>query len=88
MVGRNQLILCPDEMRRALNMYFCDMIWDTRRGATRVVSVRQKTAEMDMPFIVELSSYIPDQQAGRYIVNVPAKPVKTGKGKAEQSCSK
>jgi hypothetical protein len=55
MLGKNKLILSQAEMVRAIELYFKDMIPSpSHRGNTKVISVRQKGAQLHQEFIVEL----------------------------------
>jgi hypothetical protein len=55
MVGKNQLIINQAEMVRAMELYFRDMIPSpSHRGTTKISSVRQKGAQLQQEFIIEL----------------------------------
>ena len=57
MLGKNSFILSQSEMTRAMEMYFKEMIVSSvQRGGTRVVSVRQKGAQLQKDFIIELDT--------------------------------
>jgi hypothetical protein len=55
MVGENTLIINQDEMVRAMNKYFNDLILSSDRGNARVISVRQKGAHLENVFIIEIA---------------------------------
>jgi hypothetical protein len=55
MEGKNQLVISQAEMVRAMELYFRDMILSpSHRGNTKVTSVRQKGAQLQKDFIIEL----------------------------------
>ena len=56
MVGKNTLIINQGEMVRAINMYFKQLVGSCgERGYAEVVSVRQKGAQMQQEFIIEIA---------------------------------
>lgn len=54
MVGKNTLIISPEEMVRAINKYFKDLIGVLEREDAVVVNVRQKGAPQKNPFIIDI----------------------------------
>lgn len=55
MLGKNKLILSQAEMVRAIEIYFKEMVISpTHRGTTKISSVRQKGAQLQNDFIIEL----------------------------------
>ena len=60
MVGRNTLVINQEEMLRALNMYFKELLESNgscgidHRGNTRVISVKQVGAQPAKPFVLTL----------------------------------
>lgn len=54
MVGKNTLIISPEEMVRAINKYFKDLIGVLEREDAIVVNVRQKGAPQKNPFIIDI----------------------------------
>ena len=60
MVGRNTLIINQEEMLRAMNMYFRELIESNdshgtdHRWNTRVVSIKQVGAQQAKPFVLTL----------------------------------
>jgi hypothetical protein len=55
MVGENTLIINKDEMIRAMNKYFNELMLSSEKGNTRVISVRQKGAPVGNDFIIDLA---------------------------------
>lgn len=57
MLGKNQFIISQAEMTRAMEIYFKEMIPSPfQRGITKVTSVRQKGAQLQKDFIIELDT--------------------------------
>lgn len=62
MVGKNTLIISPEEMIRAINKYFKDLVGVLERENAVVVKVRQKGAPQINPFIIEIEEKEPKRQ--------------------------
>jgi hypothetical protein len=54
MLGKNTLVINHAEMVRAMNKYFKELIPIDERGNEKVISVRQKGAQPQKDFIIEL----------------------------------
>jgi len=55
MVGKNTLIINQAEMVRAINMYFEKLVFsDSQRGYSKIISVRQKGAQLQQVFVIEI----------------------------------
>jgi hypothetical protein len=58
MVGKNTLIISEEEMLRAVNLYFKELVSFGARDDSVVKSVRQKGAVKGRPFILEIDDKI------------------------------
>jgi hypothetical protein len=54
MRGKNTFIISPEEMKRAVEKYFKELIGVMERENSIVMSVRQKGAKPESPFIIEI----------------------------------
>jgi hypothetical protein len=54
MEGKNTLVISSAEMTRAVNHYFKELTTLDGRGDSIVISVRQKGAKVESPFIIEI----------------------------------
>ena len=55
MVGENTFIINQAEMVRAMNKYLNELMLSSERGNARVVSVRQKGAQLENAFVIEIA---------------------------------
>jgi hypothetical protein len=54
MVGSNELILCQEEMCRAMNSYLHDLLTPGEKAWCTKVSVRRVNEDPDAVFIIEI----------------------------------